>query len=106
VAYINPPRGAIHNNFYSSAVWKKLREAVIRERGLICQDREHPAGKRVERVDLDHIVELKDGGAALDRRNVLLRCHSCHMRKTSEARRNRREMEYWARRIRMKEGSP
>ena len=31
---------------------------------------------------VDHRVELKDGGAPLDRRNVWLLCGSCHTRKT------------------------
>ena len=31
---------------------------------------------------VDHKVELKDGGAPLDRRNVWLLCGSCHTLKT------------------------
>ena len=34
----------------------------------------------------DHVIELKDGGAALDPRNIMLLCHSCHQRKTAEQR--------------------
>jgi hypothetical protein len=31
---------------------------------------------------LDHVVELRDGGARLDPRHVMFRCISCHTRKT------------------------
>ena len=41
------------------------------------------------RVFGDHIIELKDGGALLDGRNVMLRCGSCHTRKTFEERAKR-----------------
>jgi 5-methylcytosine-specific restriction endonuclease McrA len=55
-------------------------------------------------IDLDHIVELQDGGAKLDRANVLQRCRSCHVRKTALAKSQRAEREYWERRIRNKGG--
>jgi 5-methylcytosine-specific restriction protein A len=105
MAYINPARGSISDPFYGSPAWKAFRAAVIRERGLRCQDKEHPPGQPVMTVDLDHIVELRDGGARLDRRNVMLRCRSCHVRKTQQARKDRLEREYWARQSRLTGGS-
>jgi 5-methylcytosine-specific restriction enzyme A len=103
--YINAPNRMRGDPFYQTAVWRKFRDAVVAERGLRCEDKEHPPGKRVEQVDLDHIRELKDGGAPLDRSNVLMRCRGCHMRKTAQAAADRDERAYWARRVRMKEAA-
>lgn len=41
------------------------------------------------RIIGDHIKELKDGGAALDEKNIQLLCHPCHQRKTSKERAKR-----------------
>lgn len=76
--------------FYSSPEWRALLEQIIGVRGRRCQDtrcrRPHgPWG----RIYGDHIIELQDGGAALDPDNVLLRCSSCHVRKTGEERAKR-----------------
>ena len=78
---------------------------VVAERGEMCQDREHdPRVSRTEDIHLDHVVEVKDGGAKLDRANVLFRCRTCHSRKTKLAQADRDEREYYARRIRLKGG--
>lgn len=71
-----PPKVA--DPFYSSAPWLKLMAALKRERGERCED----CPRTGVRIFGDHIVELKDGGAPLDPRNVRLRCGSCHTRKT------------------------
>ncbi len=73
-----PPK--IAEPFYSSAAWIALRDLVRREAGGQCQ----VAGcGRIERgMIVDHIVELKDGGAPLDRSNVWLTCRSHHNQKT------------------------
>jgi len=92
---INPARGHTVDPFYQSREWQAFRAAVIRERGLRCEDKEHPPGQPITRLDLDHIVELSDGGAPLDRRNVILRCRSCHVRKTNQVKADRHEAEYW-----------
>jgi 5-methylcytosine-specific restriction endonuclease McrA len=72
--------------------------------GVECEDKEHKHGAPMINIDLDHIVELQDGGAKLERGNVLLRCRSCHVRKTALAKSQRSEREYWERRIRNKGG--
>lgn len=83
-----PPKTVVP--FYTSPEWRAFIGQVIRERGRICEDKtckaEHHLGMRVFG---DHIVELQDGGAALDRSNVQLLCGSAHTRKTNEARRRR-----------------
>ena len=77
--------------FYGSAEWKALIRQIIAARGRRCQDPHCRTPYRGEggKVYGDHIVELADGGAPLDESNVLLRCASCHGRKTQEAKRQR-----------------
>ena len=80
-----PPKTA--NSFYSSREWIELRDRVRREAGGRCQA---PGCGRIEPpMYVDHRVELKDGGAPLDRRNVWLLCGSCHSRKTAAERARR-----------------
>jgi 5-methylcytosine-specific restriction protein A len=77
-----PPKSA--NKFYLSPEWIALRDRVRREAGGRCQA---PGCGRIEqRMYVDHRVELKDGGAPLDRRNVWLLCGSCHSLKTAAER--------------------
>jgi 5-methylcytosine-specific restriction enzyme A len=77
----------IADKFYSSLEWIALRDRVRREAGGRCQT---PGCGRIERrMYADHRVELKDGGAPLDRRNVWLLCGSCHSLKTAAARARR-----------------
>jgi 5-methylcytosine-specific restriction enzyme A len=73
-----PPKAA--DTFYTSSAWIALRDRVRREAGGRCQ----VAGcGRIERgMIVDHIVELKDGGAPLDRSNTRLTCRSHHNQKT------------------------
>lgn len=96
--YINPAHDPAPNPFawvYKHPKWKVLREAVIREVGYICQDKEHDARTTITVLDLDHIKEVSDGGAKFDRANVMLRCRSCHVRKTKAVAKARREREWW-----------
>lgn len=79
------------DDFYLSAAWRRLMAEIIRERGRVCEDphcdgRTHRPGMRVFG---DHIRELRDGGAPLDKSNVMLRCGASHTRKTAAARAER-----------------
>jgi len=80
-----PPKRA--DPFYLSREWRALIAAIIHDRGRRCED---PLCKYPSRAGIrlfgDHIVELRDGGAPLDPANVMLRCGSCHTRKTGEHR--------------------
>ena len=67
--------------FYTSPEWRELVRDIKRRRGSWCQR----CGS-TKRIIGDHIVELKDGGAALDERNVELLCAACHNAKTAKAR--------------------
>ena len=82
-------------SFYLSSEWRTLMDQIIKQR---FGDREHarcedPDCRMKNRIGIrifgDHIIERKDGGAALDPRNVLCRCGSCHTRKTGEQRAER-----------------
>lgn len=80
-----PPKVA--DPFYSSRTWIELRDRVRREAGGRCQA---PGCSRIERrMFVDHIIELKDGGAPLDRKNVWLLCGRCHSSKTAQERATR-----------------
>lgn len=83
------PAAKVALPFYQSVEWKALMAQLLRERGKRCED----CGREGCRVYGDHIVEIKDGGAKLDKRNVRLRCGSCHGRKTAAERRRRAGLE-------------
>ena len=80
-----PPKVA--EPFYSSAAWIALRDRVRLEADGRCQAEGCGRGER--RMYVDHIVELKDGGAPLDRANVQLLCASHHTAKTTSERARR-----------------
>jgi 5-methylcytosine-specific restriction enzyme A len=71
-------------SFYLSTEWRTLTNQIKRDRGAVCEDLTHsPRHPRSGvRLIADHRVELKDGGAPLDPRNIMLRCGACHTRKT------------------------
>ena len=77
--------------FYRSPEWRQMLAYIIKARGRRCEDAEHdPSTPRIGvRIYGDHVRELRDGGAPLDPSNIMLRCASCHTRKTAAARRER-----------------
>ena len=83
-----PPKES--DPFYLSREWRALVAKIKRQRGEACEDRNckgpHTPGQRIY---ADHIVEIQDGGAKLDARNVLLRCASSHSLKTARERNKR-----------------
>lgn len=74
------------DTFYRSKDWRALIGSIIAERGRRCE----ACARTGCRIFGDHIVELGDGGASLDRRNIRLLCGSCHTAKTAAARAARR----------------
>lgn len=78
-----PPKTA--EPFYYSAEWIRLRDQERAAAKGIC--RRPGCGKRGFIVD--HIVEIKDGGAKLDPANVELLCSPHHGAKTAAARAKR-----------------
>jgi 5-methylcytosine-specific restriction enzyme A len=76
--------------FYQTPEWREFAARILNERGRYCEDplcTDRDCSNR--RIYPDHIKELKDGGAPLDPANILLRCPSCHTRKTIEERAKR-----------------
>jgi len=84
-----PPKQAAP--FYLSTEWRSLITMIKKQRGNKCHDPNHPPDvpRWKGRIYGDHVVELKDGGPPLDSRNVMLRCHACHARKTMQQRTQR-----------------
>ena len=80
-----PPKTS--DSFYQSPEWREFSTAVKQERGNCCEEQD--CGYRGPRLIADHIIEVKDGGALLDRRNILLRCMPCHNTKTALTQRQR-----------------
>lgn len=78
-------------NFYLAPEWRGFIAHLIKIRGRRCQDPLHDPDRPRDGVRIfgDHVIELQDGGAPLDPFNVMLRCGSCHSRKTAEHRKQR-----------------
>ncbi len=78
--------------FYLTPEWRALMKEIIAERGARCE--EIGCGRTNTRMFGDHLVEVRDGGALLDKRNVKLLCGSCHTKKTAVARATRMRERY------------
>ncbi len=83
-------------SFYTTQEWKQFVRDILRERGRVCQKchRMYDDMFRPIRVYLDHIIEIEDGGALFDRRNVQVLCGSCHTQKTLDTRKARSRKEH------------
>jgi len=83
------PGPKIADPFYTSREWRALLATIIRERGRRCED---PACERPDnpgQIYGDHIREIRDGVALLDKTNVMFRCARGHGRKTAAVRADR-----------------
>src|SRR5450759_666400 len=77
------PSPKVADPVYQTPAWRALIAAIITQRGRRCEDhRCQTPGRTGMRVFGDHVKELRDGGALLDPANVILRCGSCHTKKT------------------------
>jgi len=68
------------SRFYDSTAWRKLRRLQLSDQPLCVMCK--LAGKVVVATEVDHIVPMSKGGAALDQANLQSLCHNCHSRKT------------------------
>lgn len=74
------PAPKVTDNFYHSSEWVALRRAVIRRDRNTCQ---WPGcGRSEQRMFVDHIIEIRDGGPKLDPHNCRTLCGSHHTEKT------------------------
>jgi len=78
--------------FYGSARWQRFREWYRSKYPLceLCLEQ----GLTVPMDCVDHIIELKDGGAKLSAENAQSLCNACHGVKSAGARRNRGPVVY------------
>lgn len=73
-----------NNNFYSSTLWRKLRESVIHRDKNICQMCEQPIERSGKPAQVDHIKPINKGGQTIDPANLQTLCYKCHAAKTSK----------------------
>ena len=73
------------DDFYRSTKWRKFRHWYVNVKGnsLCVKCLEEGRGPVTMKI-LDHIKEIKDGGAKLDPENVQSLCQECHNRVTAE----------------------
>lgn len=64
--------------FYQSKAWRRLREQALKRDAGLCL----LCGAKADVVD--HIKEIKDGGAKLEIHNLQALCHSCHNQKSAK----------------------
>lgn len=85
-----PPKHA--DAAYRSAEHRRWRESVIARAGGRCEAVDPQTGRRcgkaapAHRMFADHVVELRDGGAALDPANGRCLCGAHHTSKTAASR--------------------
>jgi 5-methylcytosine-specific restriction protein A len=68
--------------FYLRPAWRRFRNWYLANHPMcaLCGG----YGDAVPAVIVDHVVELKDGGAPYDEGNVQALCLSCHNKKTAD----------------------
>ena len=69
---------------YHQPAWKRLRKFVLVRDGYLCKI--GLPGCRGAATAVDHIVELADGGPALDARNLQAACVTCNSGKANKRR--------------------
>ena len=62
--------------FYHSREWKSLRQDYLIEHPFCVECSKN--GKLTKATVVDHIVPIRQGGPALDERNLQALCASCH----------------------------
>ena len=76
-----------NQSFYDSTAWRKLRNWHVLNNPLCEECKSNGRATSVQVVD--HIIELKDGGAPLDASNLRSLCHAHHNTKTAQAKAER-----------------
>ena len=71
------------STFYTRGQWPKVRAWYIGQHP-VCE-----ACRRARATEVDHIKEIRDGGARYAVSNLQALCHRCHMAKTAIERRRR-----------------
>ncbi|HNZ65245.1 MAG TPA: HNH endonuclease signature motif containing protein [Smithella sp.] len=74
--------------FYLSPVWRRFRAWYLTNHPL-CEQCERE-GRLIKADMVDHIIEIKDGGALTDESNAMSLCWKCHGIKTAKAKNHRK----------------
>lgn len=77
----------VAEDFYLSKAWQRFRNWYISKYPIcaLCA----AEGMTVPAAIVDHVRELKDGGAPFDESNAQSLCRACHNRKTGAEKRRR-----------------
>jgi len=76
------------DSFYLSVAWRRFREWYICKHPL-CEQCERE-GRLIKADMVDHIIEIKDGGARLAEENAMSMCWKCHSIKTANVKNHRK----------------
>lgn len=79
------------DRFYLSITWRHFRAWYLSKHPL-CEQCEKE-GRITPAVMVDHIVEIKDGGALTSESNAQALCWKCHGVKTAQVKNHRRSIE-------------
>lgn len=82
-------RNADSQKFYESTAWRYLRKLKL-QRNPMCETC-YAEGKITLAKMVDHIIEIRDGGAVLDIENLSSICHACHNKKTAKEKEKRND---------------
>jgi 5-methylcytosine-specific restriction protein A len=77
-------RGSAAARGYDAA-WNRVKNEVLERDSYLCQPCKR-RGRMMRATEVDHIAELADGGARLDKSNLEATCHPDHVKKTWRAR--------------------
>jgi len=69
---------------YTSVGWRVFSARLKAQRGWKCQQCGFDGTDQRRLIHADHVIEIKDGGAAFDAANILIRCQPCHNAKTAK----------------------
>lgn len=67
---------------YDTLAWKRLRRLKL-ARDPLCEEC-LTLGRHVAATEVDHVLSVSKGGAALDIANLASMCRPCHSRKTAD----------------------
>lgn len=89
IAMLKSTRTASATERTRGRAWQAIRERILRRACGLCEcDACRTAGRLTLATEVDHIVELADGGTD-DDANLMAMSHECHARKTADSRRTR-----------------
>jgi len=80
----------VADGFYHTDEWRKARSMALAIGGFCCA----ACGRRGCLLYVDHIVELRDGGAPYEQSNLRPLCGACHSSKTASERTWRQRTAY------------